>query len=263
MILKLVPSLWNLQISQNYRHPHLKNMKPVLCVSSINVKSNSNRKVIVCGLRKSYAKKPPSRVLSKEAIQVIHSLKLAKSDEKLDQVLNSSLTRLLKVDVLDLLAELQRQNHFHLCLKVFNFIREEPGYNTLLSLYSDMILLHGRNKNIDMAEELFSHVTSKGLKPDTRMYTEMIGAYIRAGMMEKAIEIYRSMKASGCSPDRLTFMILIRNLERMGEQELVATLKEECYEYVEFPNKFIKEVEQKYSGKTEISQSHKNVSGGR
>lgn len=64
--------------------------------------------------------------------------------------------------------------------------------------------------------------------------------------MEKAMEIYRLMKASECSPDKLTFTILIRNLERAGQQELAATLKNECVEYVESPDKFIQELEHKH-----------------
>lgn len=258
MMLKLTPTLSCFQSYRNDQQLPLNNFKPV--TMSMNCKNNREM-IIVCGLRKSYGKKPPSRVLSKEAIQVIHALKLAKSSDKLEQVLNANLARLLKVDVLDLLAELQRQNQLHLSLKVFKFIREEPGYDTLLSLYSDMILLFGRNKMIDMAEELFSQVMGKGLKPDTRMYTEMIGAYIQVGMTEKAMEIYRAMKASDCSPDRLTFMILIRNLEKIGEQELATTLKEECAEYVESPKKFIREVEQKHA-KKEISQSRMKISSG-
>ncbi|KAK7281464.1 hypothetical protein RIF29_09484 [Crotalaria pallida] len=262
MLLKLTPSVPSFLPSRNFQQPLLSNAKPVphfTSIISVSSNNNNSRNVIVCGLRKIYGKRPPS----KEAIRVIHSLKLAKTDEKLDHVLNSDLSRLLKGDVLDLLSELQRQNLFHLYVKVFNFIREEPGYNTLLSLYSDMILLFGRHKMIDMAEELFSQVMSKGLKPDTRMYTEMIGAYIQVGMTEKAIELYQSMKESGCSPSRLTFMILIRNLEMIGEYELAATLKEECFEYVEFPDKFIREVEQKHPGKKEMSQSRMKVSSGR
>ena len=129
---------------------------------------------------------------------------------------------------------------------MFEFIREEEGYNTTLSLCSDMILLLGRNKMIEKAEDIFCGVVEKGLKPDTRMYTEMIGAYIQVGLMEKAMEIYGSMKESGCKPDRLTFMILIRNLEKIGEAEMVDALKEECAEYVDSPDKFIQEVEQKH-----------------
>lgn len=211
---------------------------------------------VVCGLRSCKKKKPPSMVISKESVQVIHALKLAKNDEqKLNQVLKLRLLRLLKADVLDVLAELQRQKQLHLSLKVFEFIiSEEVGYDTLLlPLYSDTILLLGRNKMVEKAEEVFNQVVDKGLKPDTRLFTEMIGVYLQVGNTEKAMDIYRSMKASGCSPDELTFTILIRNLMKNGEHELAETLKKESLDYVNAPDKFVQKVQQKHAKKRHVN----------
>ncbi|TKY48302.1 Pentatricopeptide repeat-containing protein [Spatholobus suberectus] len=210
---------------------------------------NRNRQVIVYGLRSTYKARRRSRILSKESIEVIHALKLARSP---DHVLNAKLSRLLKPDALNLLDELQRQNELHLSLKVFHFIREELGHDTLLTLYADMILLLGRNKKTEMAEELFSQVLEKGLKPDTRMCSEMIGAYLQVGMTEKAMEIYGSMKAWGCSPDKFTFTILIRNLEKTGQQELAKTLKQDCLHYVDSPHKFLQQLQQNQAKKRYI-----------
>ena len=62
-------------------------------------------------------------MLSTEAIQVVQSLKLAKSTRsKLEEVFDGKLTRLLKADLLDTLAELQRQNELDLALKVMLFL---------------------------------------------------------------------------------------------------------------------------------------------
>ncbi|XP_027925920.1 pentatricopeptide repeat-containing protein At1g62350-like [Vigna unguiculata] len=205
---------------------------------------NYNRPVTVCGLRSGYKARRRTRILSKESIQVIHALKLAKSP---DHVLDAKLSRLLKPDALNLFDELLRQNELSLSLKVFHFIREEVGHDTLLQLYADMILLLGRNMKIDMAEELFSQVSEKGLKPDTRMCGEMIGAYLQAGMTEKAMEIYGSMKEWGCSPDKFIFTVLITNLERNEQQQhqqLVESLKQDCFHYVEFPDKFLQQLQQ-------------------
>nr|DAD43470.1 TPA_asm: hypothetical protein HUJ06_001700 [Nelumbo nucifera] len=73
---------------------------------------------VSCGLR-SGPRKPlwRSRVLSTEAIQAVQSLKLAKSNSKLDEVFSSRLSRLLKADLIATLMELQRQNEFELALK--------------------------------------------------------------------------------------------------------------------------------------------------
>ncbi|KAJ9701647.1 hypothetical protein PVL29_006842 [Vitis rotundifolia] len=202
---------------------------------------------IACGLRGG-PRKPlwRSRVLSTEAIQAVQSLKLAKSSIKLEEVFSSRVSRLLKSDLLDTLAELQRQGELDLTLKVFEFIRKEVWYKPDLSLYSDMIMMLGKRKLIEMAEGLFSELKKEGLEPDTRVYTEMIGAYLQVGMTEKAMEMYGLMKASGCVPDKLTLTILIRNLENAGEEELAAGVKKECEEYVDYPKKFLEEIEKKY-----------------
>lgn len=97
-----------------------------------NLKQSS---IITCGLRGG-TKKPlwKSRVLSTEAIQAVHSLKLANSNSKLHHVISTRLSRLLKADLLDTLAELQRQNEFHLALKVPSF----TYYNCFLDCLDDL-----------------------------------------------------------------------------------------------------------------------------
>ncbi|XP_062082276.1 protein THYLAKOID ASSEMBLY 8-like, chloroplastic [Humulus lupulus] len=207
---------------------------------------------ISCGLRDG-PRKPlwRSRVLSSEAIQVVQSLKLAKSTPpKLEEVFSARLARLLKVDLLDTLAELQRQNELDLALKVFIFVRKEVWYKPDVSLYCDMIRLLGKNKLIEMAEELFRELKEEGLEPNTRVFTEMIGAYLQLGMIEKAMEAYGLMKASGCTPDKLTFTILLRNLERVREEELVAAVKNDCTKFMDCSEKFLEEVERKRPKRT-------------
>ncbi|KAL3506815.1 hypothetical protein ACH5RR_032197 [Cinchona calisaya] len=203
---------------------------------------------ITCGLRKVGPRKPMwrSRVLSPEAIQAVQSLKLAKSPHKLAEVFETRISRLLKADLLDTLSELQRQNELELALQVFNFARKEVWYESDISLFSNMIFMLGKNSMIKMAEQLFFELEKEGLRPDSRTYTEMIGAYFHVKMINKAMEMYQSMKASGCAPDKLTFMILIKSLEKAGEKELVATVKKDCVDYIEFPEKFLQEVERKY-----------------
>lgn len=125
-------------------------------------------------------------------------------------------------------------------------MRKEVWYKPDLSLYCDMILQLGKNKQITMAEELFCELKKEGLVPDTRAYTEMIGAYLQVGMIDKAMETYKSMKMSGCAPHKLTLTILIRNLEKAGEEELAMTVRKDCAKYVEYPRKFLEEVDQKH-----------------
>ncbi|XP_055834115.1 protein THYLAKOID ASSEMBLY 8-like, chloroplastic isoform X2 [Solanum dulcamara] len=209
----------------------------------LNSFSNKNEKT-VCGLRNG-PRKPMwrSRVLSSEAIQAVQSVKLAKSSDKLEELLKNKLSRLLKADVLDALTELQRQNQLHLALKVFNFVRNEEWYTPDLSMFNSMIMMLGKHKFIEMAEQLFVHMIKEGLQPDSRTYTELIGAYFRVDLIEKAMAMYELMKISGFCPDKLTMSILIRNLEKAEEKELVVRVKKECANYIDYPEKFLKEIE--------------------
>lgn len=50
------------------------------------------------------------------------------------------------------------------------------------------MLLLGKNKLIQKAEELFADLEKERLQPDMRAYTELIGAYFRADMGQKAKE---------------------------------------------------------------------------
>ncbi|CAN6580503.1 unnamed protein product [Malus baccata var. baccata] len=233
------------QLGLKQDHPELNHLRYLSATPS----SSSRKFTTVCGGLRGGPRKPlwKSRVLSTEAIQAVQSLKLAKSTpSKLEEVFDARLSRLLKADLLDALAELHRQNEVQLALKVFKFVREEVWYKPDLSLYCSMILLLGKNKLIEMAEELFSGLKEEGLEPDTRAFTEMIGAYIQVGMTEKAMKTYELMKASGCAPDKLTFTILIRNLEKAGEEDWAASVKQDCAEYVDSPEKFFEEVERKH-----------------
>lgn len=203
--------------------------------------------IITCGLRNG-PRKPMwrTRVLSTEAIQAVQSLKLAQnSPSKLDQVFSTKLSRLLKADLEDTLAELQRQNEFNLALKVFHFVRKETWYVPDLSLFNDMILMLGKRKMIEMVEQLLLELRNEGLEPDARTYTELIGAYFKVEMVDEAMETYEQLKASGYVPDKLTLTILIRNLEKAGEEALSQTIKKECAEYFDYPNEFLEEVERK------------------
>ncbi|KAK1379367.1 protein THYLAKOID ASSEMBLY 8-like, chloroplastic [Heracleum sosnowskyi] len=183
-----------------------------------------NRKThlnICCGLRNGN-RKPMwrSRILSTEAIQAVHSLKLAKSPAKLQQVFDGTISRLLKADLLDTLGELNRQNQVDLALKVFEFLRKEVWYKPDVSLFCDMILMLGKKKLISEVEELFSELKKEGLVADTRAYTELIGAYIQVDMLEKAMETYEFMKASGCVPDKNSSKKLKGHFQNEGHSTL-------------------------------------------
>lgn len=123
-------------------------------------------------------------------------------------------------------------------------MRDEDWVEPDITLYHGMILMLGKNKLIEMAEEIFHELKKDGLEPDTRAFNEMMGAYLQVGMVERAVDMYELMKASGCTPDKLTFKILIKNLEKFGE-EFAEVVKKECAEYLDSPEKFLDNVERR------------------
>lgn len=191
-------------------------------------------------------------MLSTEAIQAVQCLKLAQNSSKLEHVFSTKISRLLKDDLLDTLAELQRQNELDLALKVFDFVRKEVWYAPDLSMFNQMIMMLGKNKMIEMVERLFVELKNEGLEPDTRTFTEMIGAYFKVEKVNKAMDAYELMKTSGCDPDKLALTILIRNLEKAGERTLSAAVKKECAKCFDYPEKFIEEVGRTYPKRKSI-----------
>lgn len=202
---------------------------------------------VTCGLRNS-TRRPlwRSDVLSTEAIRAVQSLKLAKSTPRLNHVLSTTLARLLKSDLLNTFAELKRQNEVDLALKVFEYVCKEEWYGTDFALRCDVIQLLGKNKMVALAEVVFSGLLKEGVELDARAYAEMIGAYLSADMIENAMQTYEKMKAAGCTPNEFTLMILIRNLEKAEEKDLVEFVKRDCVEYLDSPKKFLEEVKRKY-----------------
>ena len=125
-------------------------------------------------------------------------------------------------------------------------MRKDDSFTLDLALYSDMILMLGKNKLIEMAENLFGELKKEGVQPDTRVYTEMIGIYLKVGMVDKAMDMYKMMKDSGCNPDRLTLTILIRYLDKAGEEDLACAVRKDCEKYIEYPERFLEELDKSY-----------------
>lgn len=122
------------QLGLKQDHPELNHLS-----YSSATPSSSRKFTTVCGGLRGGPRKPlwKSRVLSTEAIQAVQSLKLTKSTpSKLEEVFDARLSRLLKADLLDALAELHRQNEVQLALKVSHLS---------LSLFFSILVLHLQN----------------------------------------------------------------------------------------------------------------------
>lgn len=119
-----------------------------------------------------------------------------------------------------------------------------------------MILMAGKKKLIAVAQDLFAQLKNEGLEPDTRTYTEMIGAFLQVDMLGEAMNLYTIMKESGCNPDKLTLTILIRNLDKLGRTDLASAVRNDCEEFLDFPEKFLQEVDKTYVSMLYLISQH-------
>ncbi|CAN6442555.1 unnamed protein product [Victoria cruziana] len=209
-----------------------------------NLSGRTRAVAFECSLRdKGLSKKPLWRTkedMSSEAKQASASLRLAKGEEAVARVMATTVSRLLKPDLLALLAHLQRTDCCDLAIRVFDYARKEIWYRPEASFYFDMIYMLGRNRLIEKAEHYFLQLQEEGLQPETRIYTEMLAAYMLVDKVDKAMNMYRMMKDSGCEPNELTYTILLKNLQRLGEVDTIQEVEKDAIEYLEEGELFLK-----------------------
>ncbi|KAF8396829.1 hypothetical protein HHK36_018464 [Tetracentron sinense] len=153
------------------------------------------------------------KLLGKEALFVILGLKRFKDDEeKLDKFIKSHVLRLLKMDLVSVLNELERQEEVALAIKIFRVIQKQDWYKPDVYLYKDLIIELAKNKKMDDAMQLWESMRKEDLFPDSQTYTEVIRGFLRCGSPADAMNIYEDMKKSPDPPEELPFRILLKGL---------------------------------------------------
>ncbi|KAG0491016.1 hypothetical protein HPP92_007879 [Vanilla planifolia] len=86
-------------------------------------------------------------IREREALFVIQGLKRFRHDEeKLEKFVKSHVLRLLKMDKIAVLNELERQEEVCIALKMFRIIQKEEWYTPDVYLYKDLIIALARAK---------------------------------------------------------------------------------------------------------------------
>lgn len=153
------------------------------------------------------------KLIGKEALFVILGLKRFKDDEeKLEKFIKTHVLRLLKMDMIAVLTELERQEEVSLAVKVFRVIRKQDWYQPDVFLYKDLIIALARCKRMDDAMEIWESLRKEELFPDSQTYTEVIRGFLKYGSPADAMNIYEDMKQSPDPPDELPFRILLKGL---------------------------------------------------
>lgn len=151
--------------------------------------------------------------IGKEALFVILGMKRFKDDgEKLDKFIKTHVLRLLKLDMVAVINELERQGEVSLAVKMFTVIRKQDWYKPDVYLYKDLIVALARRKNMDDAMALWQNMREEDLFPDSQTYTEVIRGFLQYGSPADAMNIYEDMKNSPDLPEQLPFRILLKGL---------------------------------------------------
>ncbi|KAK4491929.1 hypothetical protein RD792_002711 [Penstemon davidsonii] len=153
------------------------------------------------------------KLLGKEALFVIMGLKRFKNDnEKLDKFIKTHALRLLKLDMVAVLNELERQEEVSLAVKMFRVIQKQDWYTPDVYLYKDLIVALARRKKMDDAMKLWEDMRKEDLFPDSQTYTEVIRGFLQYGSPADAMNVYEDMKNSPDPPEQLPFRILLKGL---------------------------------------------------
>ncbi|KAL6546773.1 hypothetical protein OROMI_022494 [Orobanche minor] len=166
------------------------------------------------------------KLIGKEALFVIQGLKRFKDDdEKIDKFIKTHVLRLLKMDMVAVLIELERQEEVSLAVKlilnvgnkmsfcgVFRVIQKQDWYIPDVYLYKDLIIALARRKRMDDVMELWENMRKEGLFPDSQTYTEVIRGFLQYGSPADAMNVYEDMKKSPDPPEQLPFRILLKGL---------------------------------------------------
>ncbi|XP_021715842.1 pentatricopeptide repeat-containing protein At3g46870-like [Chenopodium quinoa] len=153
------------------------------------------------------------KLIGKEALFVILGLKRFKDDEeKLDKFVKNHVLRLLKMDMIAVLSELQRQDEVSLALKMFRVIQKQDWYHADTYLYKDLIIAMARSKRMDDVTTLWEDMKKENLFPDSQTYTEVIRGFLRDGSPADAMNTYEDMLKAPELPAELPFRILMKGL---------------------------------------------------
>ncbi|KAK1408113.1 hypothetical protein QVD17_39747 [Tagetes erecta] len=153
------------------------------------------------------------KLIGKEALFVILGLKRVKDDEeKLDKFVKDHVSRLLKMDMVAVLNELERQEEVDLAVKMFWVIQKQDWYQPDVYLYKDLIIALSKSKKMDEAMKLWESMKKENLYPDSQTYTEVIRGFLKFGSPGDAMNIYEDMKQSPDPPDELPFRVLLKGL---------------------------------------------------
>ncbi|CAL0318459.1 unnamed protein product [Lupinus luteus] len=174
--------------------------------------------------------------IGKEGLIVAKELKRLQSNPvRLDRFIQSQVSRLLKSDLVAVLAEFQRQDQVFLCMKLYNIVRKEIWYRPDMFFYRDMLMMLARNQRVEETKRVWRDLKGEEVLFDQHTFGDIIRAFLDGGLPSEAMEIYEEMRQSPDPPLSLPFRVILKGL--IPYPELREKIKDDFLEI--FPNMII------------------------
>ncbi|KAL1221255.1 Pentatricopeptide repeat-containing protein [Cardamine amara subsp. amara] len=117
--------------------------------------------------------------MSKEGLITAKELKRLQSKLiRVDRFISSHVSRLLKSDLVAVLAEFQRQNQVFLCVKLYEVVRREIWYRPDMFFYRDMLMMLARNKKVDETKKVWEDLKKGGVLFDQHTFGDLVRALL-------------------------------------------------------------------------------------
>ncbi|XAR60302.1 hypothetical protein NMG60_11033614 [Bertholletia excelsa] len=151
--------------------------------------------------------------MGKEGLMVAKELKRLQSNPiRFDRFMKSHVSRLLKSDLVAVLAEFQRQDLVFLCMKLYNVVRKEIWYRPDMFFYRDMLVMLARNKKVDEVKQVWKDLKQEEVLFDQHTFGDIIRAFLDGGLPSEAMDIYDEMRQSPDPPLSLPYRVILKGL---------------------------------------------------
>ncbi|ESQ29186.1 hypothetical protein EUTSA_v10023910mg, partial [Eutrema salsugineum] len=167
--------------------------------------------------------------MSKEGLIAAKELKrLQTKSVRLDRYICSHVSRLLKSDLVSVLAEFQRQDQVFLSMKLYEVVRREIWYRPDMFFYRDMLMMLARNRKVDETKKVWEDLKREGLLFDQHTFGDLVRAFLDNELQVEAMRLYQEMRDSPDRPLSLPFRVILKGL--VSYPELREKVKEDFLE---------------------------------
>lgn len=151
--------------------------------------------------------------MGKEGLIITKQLKRLQSDPiRFDRFIKEHVSRLLKSDLIAVLAEFQRQNLVFLSMKLYDVVRKEIWYRPDMFFYRDMLMMLARNKKVDEAMRVWEDLKHEKVIFDQHTFGDLVRAFLDGGLPTEAMYIYNEMRGSPEPPLSLPYRVMLKGL---------------------------------------------------